>query len=218
MKVAVSIEAAEKKSFATAVDWPGWSRSGKTEELAIEALVAHAERYAPIAQSAGESFNADRVDVDVVEHVSGGGATDFGVPEQVTKQDRRRVTAAGGKRLAALVEAAWKAFDEISTKAPEELRKGPRGGGRDTSKIVDHVFGSEQGYARVMGIKRKEFSTSDRAQLDELRAEMLEILRAPSDGSVIAGKKWTTRYAAHRIAWHALDHAWEIEDRSDKAS
>ena len=37
----------------------------------------------------------------------------------------------------------------------------------------------------------------------------------PSDGSPIAGKRWPLRYAARRIAWHALDHAWEIEDRSD---
>lgn len=218
MKVAVSIEAAEKKSFATAVDWPGWSRSGKAEELAMEALLAYAARYAPIAALAGETFDAaGTIDVDLVEHISGGGATDFGVPEKVTDQDHRAVDRADAKRLAALVEAAWKAFDEISEKAPEELRKGPRGGGRNTSKIVDHVYGSEQGYARVMGIKRKEFPTSDRAQLDELRVEMLEILRAPSDGSVIAGKKWTSRYAAHRIAWHALDHAWEIEDRSGEA-
>jgi len=214
-RVAVSVEAGAKKAFATAVDWPGWSRSGKTEEAAIAALAGYAERYAPIATAAGETLGSDRLDIDVVEHVHGGGATDFGVPEQVTTQDRRPVTAAGGRRLAALVEAAWMAFDEIAEHAPEELRKGPRGGGRTTSKIVDHVLGSEQGYARVMGIKRREFPTSDRAQLDELRAEVLEILRAPSDGSVIAGKKWTTRYAAHRIAWHALDHAWEIEDRTE---
>jgi hypothetical protein len=217
MRVQVSIEQAEKKAFATAVDWPGWSRSGKTEELAVEALIAYAERYAPVAHAAGETFDADRVEIDVVEHVAGGGGTDFGVPEQVTPQDRRPTTAAGGARLAALVEAAWKAFDDISGRAPEELRKGPRGGGRDTSKIVDHVFGAEQGYAKVMGIKRKEFPTSDRVALDVLRAEMLEVLREPSDGSPLAGKRWTARYAAHRIAWHALDHAWEIQDRSEPA-
>lgn len=217
MKVKVSIETASKKSFATAVDWPGWSRSGKTEELAIEALVSYADRYASVARAAGEDFDPDRVDVEVVEQVSGGGATDFGVPEQVTRQDRRPVTADGGKRLASLVKAAWEAFDAISSAAPEMLRKGPRGGGRDTSKIREHVFGSEQGYARVMGIKRKEFPVSDRDQLDDLRQEMLEVLRGPSDGSTIAGKKWTTRYAAQRIAWHALDHAWEIEDRSEPA-
>jgi len=51
----------------------------------------------------------------------------------------------------------------------------------------------------------------------ELRKRMLEPISAPSDGSPIAGKKWPPRYAARRIAWHALDHAWEIEDRSDPA-
>ena len=217
MKVAVSIEGTEKKSFATAVDWPGWSRSGKTEELAIEELLASAERYAPIARAAGVTLAAGDLEVDVVEHIAGGGATAYGVPEKVTDQDRRPVDGATGKRLAAVLEAAWQAFDRISRKAPEELRKGPRGGGRDTSKIVDHVFGAEQGYARSMGIKRKEFPTSDRKQLDDLRAEMLAIIGAPSDGDVLAGKRWTTRYAAHRIAWHALDHAWEIEDRSEPA-
>lgn len=217
MKVKVSVESAAKKSFATAVDWPGWSRSGKTEELAVESLLEYAKRYAPIARAAGEDFTPTSIDVEVVEHVAGGGATEFGVPEKVTTQDRRPTTAADGKRLAALVESAWKAFDEISAKAPEALRKGPRGGGRDTSKIIEHVLGAEQGYAKVMGGTRKEFPTTDRATHDELRAEMLEALRAPSDGSPLAGKKWSARYAAHRVAWHALDHAWEIEDRSDPA-
>ena len=44
---------------------------------------------------------------------------------------------------------------------------------------------------------------------------MLEILRQPSDGSPLAERTWTARYAARRIAWHALDHAWEMEDRSE---
>ena len=61
------------------------------------------------------------------------------------------MTAAGGTRLAALVEAAWKTFEAVARTAPEELRKGPRGGGRDTSKIVDHVIGSEQAYASEHG-------------------------------------------------------------------
>jgi hypothetical protein len=217
MKVAVAIEAGDKKAFATAVDWPGWSRSGKTEELAVEALLAYAARYAPIARAAGEEFNPDRVDVDVVERTSGGGATDFGVPGNVTDQDRRPVTAAGGKRLAALVARAWETFETVAGRAPEELRKGPRGGGRDTSEIVDHVSSSEQSYAKSMGIKQKEFPTSDRAALKALRGAILETLGAATDGSPIEDRKWTTRYAAHRIAWHALDHAWEIEDRTEPA-
>jgi hypothetical protein len=46
---------------------------------------------------------------------------------------------------------------------------------------------------------------------------MLAVLRQPSDGSALADRKWTARYAAHRIAWHSLDHAWEIEDRTEPA-
>jgi hypothetical protein len=43
---------------------------------------------------------------------------------------------------------------------------------------------------------------------------VLDILGKASDGSPLADRKWTQRYAARRIAWHALDHAWEMEDRS----
>ena len=27
------------------------------------------------------------------------------------------------------------------------------------------------------------------------------------------GKRWTPRYFVRRLVWHALDHAWEIQDR-----
>ena len=212
--IAVSIEAAPKKSFATAVDWPGWSRSGKTEALALEALAAYTDRYRKVAELAGEAFpSRGGLTFEVVERVAGTGATSFGVPEVVTGQDRRPLDAATGDRLARLVDAAWKTFGSTADVAPAELRKGPRGGGRDTSRIVDHVFGADQGYAANMGIKAKPFESADRSSQRSLRAAMLEILRQPTDGSPIAGRKWTSRYAAHRIAWHALDHAWEIEDR-----
>jgi hypothetical protein len=208
-RIAVSIEAAEKKAFATAVDWPGWSRSGKTEELAIEALVVYADRYGRVAKLAGETFPAaDGFEVDVVERLGGGGGTEFGVPSNVTDQDRRKTSARDGDRLARVVQAAWKAFDSVAKAAPEELRKGPRGGGRNTSKVVEHVVGADEAYAREMGIKLK-------APIAEIRSAMLDLLRQPSDGSPIADRRWTVRYAAHRIAWHALDHAWEIEDRTE---
>jgi hypothetical protein len=217
MNLMVAIEQGAKKTFATAVDWPGWSRSGKTEDLAIEALLAYAARYAPVAKAAGERLPSQGLEVDVVDRTTGGGGTDFGVPSNVTKPDQRPVDAAGAKRLAGLLRAAWDTFDGVVRTAPAELRKGPRGGGRDTAKIVEHVVRSEQGYANAMGIKVKEFGPDDRDALDGLRAEMLDIIGGASDGSPIAGKRWTTRYAAHRIAWHALDHAWEIEDRTEPA-
>jgi hypothetical protein len=210
MRVAVAIEAAAKKAFATAVDWPGWSRSGKTEELAIEALVAYAGRYGAVARAAGEDFDPDAIGVDVVERAGGGSGTEFGVPSRVTEHDRRPVSAVEANVLARLVDAAWQTFESVVAAAPEELRKGPRGGGRDTSKIVGHVVEADLAYAREIGLKLK-------APIEDVRAAMLEILRTSSDGSPLADRKWTARYAAHRIAWHALDHAWEIEDRTEPA-
>lgn len=215
--VGVSIEAAAKRSFATAVDWPGWSRSGKAEALAIEALASYAERYARVAKLAGEvPADPDRLELDVVERTEGGGSTEFGVPGNVTNHDRRPVSARDADRLARLVDAAWKTFDMVAKGAPRDLRKGPRGGGRNTSKIVDHVAGADHAYAREMGLRLPPPDPADRATLDAMRAAMLDVLRQKSDGSALAGRKWTTRYAAHRIAWHALDHAWEIEDRSER--
>ena len=214
-KIAVSIEAAPKKSFATAVDWPGWSRSGKTEELAIEALVAYSDRYAAVARLAGEAFpDAADFDVNIVERNAGGGGTEFGVPSRVTKQDERRVTAAQADRLSRLVEAAWQTFDTVAAAAPEELRKGPRGGGRNTSKMIGHVVEADAAYAREIGEKVQPPDPADQRAIAAMRAAVLAVLREPSDGTPVAGRRWTPRYAAHRIAWHALDHAWEIEDKS----
>jgi hypothetical protein len=219
--IRVAIEQAPKKAFARAVDWPGWIRSGKTPEAALESLAGYAGRYAPVAARAGEDFPSEVPVLEADETVAGDAGTEFGVPGKITDADRRPVSAAEADRMARLVEAAWATFDAVAKAAPAELRKGPRGGGRDTAEIVEHVFGAEQGYAKGMGIGVKPFETTDRARLNELRAEILELLRRPSDGSPFPGagrgapeKRWTARYAAHRIAWHVLDHAWEIEDRS----
>ena len=50
-----------------------------------------------------------------------------------------------------------------------------------------------------------------------LRAAILEVLLAAEGPFAPArrqGFNWTPLFAARRSAWHALDHAWEIEDRS----
>jgi len=205
-RIRASIEAVERRVFASAVDWPGWSRSGKTEAQAIEALLAAAPRYAVVAREAGLAFDGDDLEIEVVGRDAGGASTSFGVPGTVGPEDRRPVDAAEAARQVALVEAAWRVFERTAAAAPESLRKGPRGGGRDRTKIVAHVHDAEAGYAGVMGI-------TGIADVAVRRAAMVAVLGRPSDGSPIAGRRWPPRYAARRIAWHALDHAWEIEDR-----
>jgi hypothetical protein len=213
-RLAVVLETGDKKVFASAADWPGWSRSAKTNEAAIEALLTYAPRYAPVAKRAGHVL-PESIEVDVIERNEGGSGTDFGVPSRITDADRRKVGAAEAERLASIVEAAWKTFDRVAAGAPAELRKGPRGGGRDRDKMVGHVIESDWYYARELGLKVRQPDPKDHGAVKAIRSDVLSILRQPSDGKPIADRKWTSRYAAHRIAWHALDHAWEIEDRSE---
>lgn len=209
-------EIAPKKAFVWAVEWPGWCRSGRTAEAARAHLVEVRSRYAPVAQIAGLRLPRVTVDqLEVVESLKGGGATEFGVPSAIGQDDRRSVSARDAKRLAALVEAAWTTFDRVASEAPAELRKGPRGGGRDTAKVIAHVVEADSAYAREIGIKNKPPSPDDADAVTALRTSILEALSNPSNGSPLADRKWTLRYAARRIAWHAIDHAWEIEDRAD---
>ena len=214
--VDIGVEVGPKKTFVWAIDWPGWCRAGKDRDLAIEALMTSRGRYAIVARRAGLDLpTVDARDLRIVETVEGNGGTDFGVPSRVTDADRKRTTAAGAKRLADLVDAAWVIFDRVADKAPATLRKGPRGGGRDTAKVVEHVVMADHAYAREMGVRLPEPSAEDRAAIEAERAAMLDVLRQASHGTPLADRRWTARYAARRVAWHALDHAWEIEDRTE---
>jgi hypothetical protein len=212
-RIHVAIESTPKKSFASALDYPGWSRSGKTPELALEALLAYAARYGLVAAKAGSPIDAEDVTADVDETVEGDATTAFGAPSRIATRERQPLDRAEAGRRAALVDAAWRHLEAIVAAAPAELRTGPRGGGRDTARIVEHVVGSDHAYSRELGLHAPAPDPRDPEAVATLRTAMLEVLRQASDGSPIA-KRWTAGYAARRIAWHALDHAWEIEDRS----
>jgi len=210
----VYLEVGSKKVFACALDWPGWCRSGKTEEAALEALAAYADRYAPIAASAGVRFPKPGA-FAVVERVAGSASTDFGAPDGPASADFESLTKAQAGRLADLVEAAWIVLERVVAGAPADLRKGPRGGGRDRDKIVEHVLGAEVSYVRKLGLRFRQPASEDRRAVQEVRTAVLDVLRAARAPAPDLEKGWPYRYAARRIAWHALDHAWEIEDRSE---
>lgn len=213
--VAVFLEIGTKRVFACALDWPGWCRSGRGEDAALEALRAYVPRFAPVATRAGLAPPAAGVELEVVERAPGTrGLTDFGAPGEVASADARPISAEEGAAIAALVESSWVELDRIAASAPEDLRKGPRGGGRDRTKIVDHVLGAEAAYARKIGVRHRRPANGDAEAIAALRADILAVLRTPSDGAAPAPRGWPLRYAARRIAWHALDHAWEIEDRT----
>ena len=211
----VVIEAGTKRTFACALDWPGWARSGRDEEGALEALAAYAPRYRRVALAAGASFAAGAGEaLEVVERLPGSATTDFGAPGTVAGAERTAMTAAEARRRAALVGATWAAFDAVVARAPAVLRKGPRGGGRDRDAVAQHVCAAEHAYARKLGLKLAEPDASDIVAVAAVRGAIADALRAARDGTPTSATGWPPRYAARRIAWHVLDHAWEIEDRS----
>jgi hypothetical protein len=212
----VGIEATGKKAFAWAVEWPGWCRSGKTEELALEALAEYLPRYREVADTAGVRppglKSADSF--EVIERVAGDVTTEFGAPGKVVEHDSTPVTAAQAVRLSKLVNGAWVVLDRVAAVAPASLRKGPRGGGRDRDKMLDHVAMSDSSYARKLGVKVRVESYAEKDQVHTLREQILEVLGRASDGQPLVERGWPYRYAARRIAWHTLDHVWEMQDRS----
>jgi len=211
----VYIETGSKRTFAAALDWPGWCRSGKDEATALASLAAYGARYAPVANKAHITFEPRTAAAfRVVEHLAGTATTDFGAPDGVARRDTTPVAAPEGKRIAALVKAAWLTLDDVIASAPADLRKGPRGGGRDRDEIADHVLGAEGAYVRKLGLRLRPPTRDDRRGIADFRAAILEVLGKPSNGKAPVEKGWPQRYAARRIAWHALDHAWEIQDRS----
>jgi hypothetical protein len=208
--IAVFIEPGHKWVFASALDWPGWARRGRSEDLAVQALGEYLPRYAPIAAGAGLEPVTGTLAV-TERHPEPGVNADFGSLHEVAPSERRKLAPEAGGRFAALLEAAWATFDEVSGTAPDQLRKGPRGGGRDTGQVVAHVRDAETMYARKMGLPRDRAVADD--QVAALRARIAAALRDP-DSLVTPPNGWPGRYFARRSGWHVLDHLWEIEDKS----
>jgi hypothetical protein len=218
--IPVYLERGQKRTFAGAIEWPGWCRSGRDEASAREALVAYALRYARVVSSSRLGFRApkDLSDLDVLETLRGNATTDFGVPGGVPKADARPMTATDLARLRRILESCWRAFDAAQeTARGKTLRKGPRGGGRPLLAIIRHVLEADAGYLGALGWRYRLVSPSPHG-IEPTRQAIIEGLAASARGEIAAagprgGKRWKPRYFVRRSAWHVLDHAWEIEDR-----
>src|SRR4051812_15727641 len=75
----VYLEVGTKRVFACALAWPGWCRSGKTEDAALTTLASYAGRYAIVAREAGIAFpETQQPAFHVEERLAGSaGYTDF---------------------------------------------------------------------------------------------------------------------------------------------
>jgi len=215
----ICLEVGKQKVFASALEWPGWSRAGRDEAKALAALATAAPRYAVVAHEAGVRFPARLAEeFDVVERLAGSASTDFGVPGAIAAYELEPLSTAAADRLSRLVAASWTVFDRVVAAAPAELRKGPRGGGRDRDKIAEHVAGADGMYVTKLGLRLRAPAPTDTAALTAFRKAVLEALHSAVGAHPVPERQWPPRYAARRIAWHALDHAWEIEDRTESSA
>ena len=218
----VYLEVGNKRVFAAAMDWPGWCRSGRDEDAATEALVAYAPPYAKAIGSAAKGFvtPASASSLRVVERLKGNATTDFGAPSIAPAADDRPLRGADLQRQLRLLRACWAAFDASARKhANGKLRKGPRGGGRELPAIVSHVLDADRAYLSAIGGVSRTTGAPIAKEMAGLRAAILDSVTARAHGEPPAkprrsGNLWLPRYFVRRSAWHALDHAWEIQDRA----
>jgi hypothetical protein len=220
--VKIYVERGSKRTFACAVDWPGWARSGRSEDDALHALVEYGPRFAAAIKGAANVPLSNRApDLDVAERLEGDAGTDFGIPSREWSGDARTLSPRELERQVSILRAAWAAFDAAAERnRGAALTKGPRGGGRDLDRIVRHVLEGEIAYFNRLGGRfRPEPEESEGGQMARVRADVIALLKARRDGKEppMGRRKaplWSLRYFIRRSAWHALDHAWEIEDRA----
>jgi hypothetical protein len=196
----IYLETGKRWVFAAALDWPGWCRRDTSEEAALDTLLEYAGRY---SKAVGVAVSTDSVEV-VGGVATRSGMADFGAPGSVGPWDSEPLSARELRRHLSLLQASWAYLDAVATVSPAELRKGPRGGGRDRDAILNHVQEAERAYAPKIGCR-----VVPRTPWHEQRTMILAGLRtAPANSA------WPVRYTIRRLAWHILDHAWEMEDRS----
>lgn len=204
----VYLEVGRRRTFACVVDWPGWERSGRDSETALDNLARHHRRYAAALDRVG-LLVPEPEGFEVIDTVEGDATTDFGAPGGVAEVDRRPVSADDLPFLESVLEAAWGALERAAEAAAGPLAKGPRGGGRELDAILAHVIDTERAYAPKIGVRGVKVDPVDSEAVALFRRSILDGLAA-----ACSKPKWPVRYFVRRTAWHALDHAWEIENRA----
>ncbi len=148
-----------KRSVAFSIDWPGWSRGAKTAELALETLESYRERYRPVAGLAGMAREFEAAGpLLVVEDKVGTGSVDFwGISFSPSAAEQGPMGEAELERAITLLRACWAYFDGVAARVSPEMRKGPRGGGRDRDRIIRHTIRTEsEEFAKQLSLRIPE--------------------------------------------------------------
>ena len=205
-----------KKAVAFAIDWPGWSRGAKAPDLALATLESYRRRYRPIALAAGM---ADEFDVagplDVIEDRIGTGSTDFwGISFSPSSFEQGQMDDTEIDRKINLLRASWAFFDSVAARVSAEMRKGPRGGGRDRDRIIRHTIRTEsEDFAKRVGLRIPEGGALTPDGLVAHRESFVAAIRAYNGGEGRRTVSWTLPFLIRHSAFHVMDHACEMEDK-----
>ena len=206
----------KKRVVASAFDWPGWDRSTTLGGDALAVLDTYRPRFAAVAEVAGYGDDFGRLgNLEAVEQVEGIGMTDYyGVSGRAATVEHDPMTNAEFERKLALLRASWSTFDDTAARVSLELRKGPRGGGREKERIIQHANGAEiHEFAPKVGVKLPLETREDAKAMLAYRNAFADAIRDHHARGEPAGR-WTLQFLIRRCAWHMLDHAWELEDRN----
>lgn len=205
-----------KKVVAFALDWPGWSRGAKTPELALATLESYRRRYRPVAVGAAMAREFDAAGpLDVVEDRMGTGSTDFwGISFSPSSSERGPMRKLDMERKIKLLRASWAFFDRVAKTVSLQMRKGPRGGGRDRNGIIRHTIRTESEYfAKQVGLRIPEGAALTPGGLVAHRTAYVVAMRAYNSGEGKRMRSWTLPFLIRHSAFHVMDHAWEMEDK-----
>ncbi len=114
-----------------------------------------------------------------------------------------------------LLRACWAFFDGVAARVSPEMRKGPRGGGRDRDRIIRHTIRTEsEDFAKQVGLRIPEGAALTPDGLRQHREAYVAAMRAYNAGEVKRRmRSWTLPFLIRHSAFHTLDHAWEMEDK-----
>ncbi len=214
IRVMLEIGPKGTKVVAVAPDWPGLERGAKSEEAATERLQSYLPRYAQVAKLAGmDAEFAAITSVNVVERYPGTGSTDFwAISFAFSGIDRQDMSSDELDRELMLMRACWAFFDDVRSRVSAEMQKGPRGGGRDRDQIVRHTVGTEQDWAKKIGVLTPQGAMLTDEGLEAHRDAYCDAIRSFHSQGKMA-RTWPLRYLIRHTAYHTMDHAWEMEDK-----
>jgi hypothetical protein len=214
--VRVILEIGKKRRVvAGAMDWPGLDRWGTSEDDALEKLSSYVPRYVGVAERAGMGSTFARArGVEVVERVPGSSSTDFwGIAHVPSQIEREVLSAADLERRLDLLRGCWAYFDDVAARVSRELRPGARSAGRSRDQITRHVYINEpEQFSRKVEVRTPFDIILTPDGLAKHRREYLDAIRAYNAEGEPA-RTWPIQFLVRRTAHHAMDHAWEMEDR-----